>query len=74
VVLWLKIGRMRPTCQAGRSHIGLVEPVLCATLFPHVILSMTMPYFEHNKDMHEFWSIWCFPASNVPEIVDQQNS
>jgi hypothetical protein len=25
-----------------------------------VIFSMTMPYFWHNKDMHGFWSIWCF--------------
>jgi hypothetical protein len=110
-VPWLKIGRVRPTCQAGRPcilagwtsfllapplgigylehqlcwtrrqnrfwkcantwpagqgdvagwpHLGLVEPVLCATSFTHVILSVTMPYFGHNEDMHKFWSIWCF--------------
>jgi hypothetical protein len=45
---------------AGRPHLGSVEPVLCATSFPRVILSMTMPYFGHNEDMHGFWSIWCF--------------
>jgi hypothetical protein len=45
---------------AGRPHLGSVEPVLCATSFPHVILSVTMPYFRHNEDMHGFWSIWCF--------------
>jgi hypothetical protein len=22
--------------------------------------SLTMSYFRHNEDMHEFWSIWCF--------------
>jgi hypothetical protein len=45
---------------AGRLHLGSVEPVLCATSFPRVILSVTMPYFGHNEDMHGFWSIWCF--------------
>jgi hypothetical protein len=42
---------------AGRPHLGSVEPVVCAMPFPHVILSLTMPYFGHNEDMHEFWSI-----------------
>jgi hypothetical protein len=111
VVLWLKIGCGRPTCQvcrpcnlarrpsfflapplgigylkhrlcwtcrqnsfwkctntsppgqgdvAGRTHLGSVQPVLCATSFPRVIFSMTMPSFGHNEDMHGFWSIWCF--------------
>jgi hypothetical protein len=46
----------------GHSQPGSVEPVLYATSFPHVILSMTMPYFGHNEDMHGFWSIWCFSA------------
>jgi hypothetical protein len=109
--LWPKIGRIRPTCQAGQpcnlavqpsfllesplvigyhehhlfwtrrqngfwkctntwpvskgdvasqAHLGSVEPVLCSTSFPHVIFSVTMPYFRHNKDMHRFWSMWCF--------------
>jgi hypothetical protein len=42
---------------AGWPHLGLVELVLCAMSFPHVILSVTMPYFGHNEDMHGFWSI-----------------
>jgi hypothetical protein len=56
---------------AGRPHLVSVEPMLCATPFPHVILSVTMPYFGHNEDvtmpyfghnedMHGFWSIWYF--------------
>jgi hypothetical protein len=45
---------------ASQPHLGSVEPVLYATSFPHVILSMTMPYFGHNEDMNGFWSIWCF--------------
>jgi hypothetical protein len=44
----------------GRAHLGSVEPVLCATSFPYVIFSMTMPYFGHNEDMPGFCSIWCF--------------
>jgi hypothetical protein len=43
---------------AGQPHLGSVEPVLCAKSFHHVIFSMTMLYFEHNEDMHGFWSIW----------------
>jgi hypothetical protein len=45
---------------AGWPHLGSVEPMLYATSFPHVILSMTLPYFGHNEDMHGFWSILCF--------------
>jgi hypothetical protein len=45
---------------ADWPHLGSVEPMLCATSFPHVILSVTMPYFGHNEDMHGFWSIECF--------------
>jgi hypothetical protein len=45
---------------AGRLHFGSVGPGLCATLSPHVILSVTMTYFRHIEDMHEFWFIWCF--------------
>jgi hypothetical protein len=45
---------------AGRPHFGSVEPVLYAISFSRVILSVTMPYFGHNDDMHGFWSIWCF--------------
>jgi hypothetical protein len=37
---------------AGWPHLGSVEPVLCAMSFPRVILSVTMPYFGHNEDMH----------------------
>jgi hypothetical protein len=44
---------------AGQPHLGSVEHVLYATSFTHVILSVTMPYFGHNEDMHRFWSIWC---------------
>jgi hypothetical protein len=33
---------------AGRPHLGSVEPVLCATSFPRVIFSVTMPYFRYN--------------------------
>jgi hypothetical protein len=63
-------------CQhmAGWPHLGLVEPMLCATLFHGVILSVTMPYFGHNEDIHGFWSISCFLSSDVPKMVDQQNS
>jgi hypothetical protein len=45
---------------AGRSHLGSVEAVLCATSFPRVILSVTVPYFGHNEDMHGFLSIQIF--------------
>jgi hypothetical protein len=45
---------------ASRPHLGSVEPLLYATLFPRVVLSVTVPYFGHNEDMHGFWSIWCF--------------
>jgi hypothetical protein len=45
---------------ASWPHLGSVEPMLCAMSFPRVIFSVTMPYFGHNKDMHEFCSIWCF--------------
>jgi hypothetical protein len=45
---------------ANRPHLGLVEPVLCPTSFSRVILSVIMPYFGHNEDMHGFWSIWWF--------------
>jgi hypothetical protein len=45
---------------AGQLQLGPVEPVLCDTLFSHVILSVTMPYFGHNEVMLGFWFIWCF--------------
>jgi hypothetical protein len=78
VVLWPKIGRLGPTCQAGRAakfppsttfghwipwpaghvlaHLQKLSigPVLCAMSFPRVILFVTMPYFEHNEDIHGF--------------------
>jgi hypothetical protein len=38
----------------GRPHLSSVEPVLYATLFPLLILSVTMPYFGHNEDVHGF--------------------
>jgi hypothetical protein len=59
----LKWHQHLPTDQGGAAswpHFGLVGPELCATSSPHVILSVTMPYFEHIEDMHGFWSIWCF--------------
>jgi hypothetical protein len=58
---------------ASRPHLVLVEPVLCATSFSHVILSVTMPYFGHNEDMHDFGPYDAFPSSDVPKMVDQQN-
>jgi hypothetical protein len=45
------------TWPPGRPYLGLVEPVLCVMAFHHVILSVTIPYFGHNEDMHGFWSI-----------------
>jgi hypothetical protein len=45
---------------ASRPHFGSVGPELCVTSSPHVILSVTMPYFRHIKDMHRFCSIWYF--------------
>jgi hypothetical protein len=59
---------------AGRPHLGLVESMLCATSFPHVILSVTMPYFGHNEDMHGFLPYSAFQSSDVPGMVDQRNS
>jgi hypothetical protein len=44
----------------GRPHLGSVEPVLCATSFPHVILPITIPYFlmtansDDNPDLLNF--------------------
>jgi hypothetical protein len=61
------------TCLAGRTHLNSVEPVLRDTSFPCIILSMTMPYFRHNEDMHGFWSIWCFSVIWC-SWIDQQNS
>jgi hypothetical protein len=58
---------------AGWPHLGSVELVLCATSVPRVILFVTMPYFGHNEDMHDFCPYGAFPLSDVPEMVDQQN-
>jgi hypothetical protein len=58
----------------GRPHLGSVDPVLCATSSPRVILSVTMPYFGHNEDLHGFGPYAAFPSSDVHEMVDQQNS
>jgi hypothetical protein len=54
--------RFSKICQTlvGRPHFDSVGPGLCAMSSPHVILSVTMSYFRHNKDMHGFWSIWWF--------------
>jgi hypothetical protein len=108
VVLWPKIGHVRPTCQAGQPcnlagrpsfllappfsngylehrlcwthrqnnfwkcantwpasqgdvagwpHLGSVELMLCATPIPNSILSVTMPYFGYNEDIHGFRSL-----------------
>jgi hypothetical protein len=59
---------------AGRPHIGSVGLGLCATSSPHVIFSVTIPYFRHIEDMHGFDTYDAFPSSDVPEMVDQQNS
>jgi hypothetical protein len=45
---------------ASQPHLVSVESVLYVTSFPRVILSVTMPYFGHNENMHGFWSMWCF--------------
>jgi hypothetical protein len=37
---------------ADRPHFGSVWPEICTTSSPHVILSVTMPYFGHIEDMH----------------------
>jgi hypothetical protein len=52
-----------PAGQGGGAfwpHFGLVGPGLCATSFPHVIFSVTMPCLGHIEDVHRFWSIWWF--------------
>jgi hypothetical protein len=55
----LELGKLcRTRMDFGSATV--LEPVLYATSFPHVILSVTMPYFGHNEYMHGFWSIWCF--------------
>jgi hypothetical protein len=59
---------------AGRPHLGSVELVLCATSFPCVILSMTMPYLDIMKICMDFGPYSAFPSSDVPEMVDQQKS
>jgi hypothetical protein len=49
-----------PASQGGvadRLSFGSVRPGLCATSSPHVILSVTMPYFGRNEDMHGFWPV-----------------
>jgi hypothetical protein len=46
-------------CGSSWNHSGSVGPGLCATSSPHVIFSVTMPYFGHIEDMHWFGSIWC---------------
>jgi hypothetical protein len=59
---------------AGRPHLGSVEPVLYAASCPHVILSMTMLYFDIMKIGMDFGTYVAFPSSDVPEMVDKQNS
>jgi hypothetical protein len=58
----------------GHPHLCSVEPMLCVTSFSHVILFVTMPYFGHNEDMYGFGPYGAFPASDVLEMVDEQNS
>jgi hypothetical protein len=58
----------------GQPHLSKVEPVLCATSFPRVIFSVTMPYFQHNEDIMDFDPYGAFPSSDVPKMVDQQTS
>jgi hypothetical protein len=59
---------------AGRPHLGLVEPMLCATSFSRVIFSVTMLILDIMKICMGFGPYGAFPSSNVPEMVDQQNS
>jgi hypothetical protein len=67
---------------ADRPHLRSVEPMLCATSFPHVTLSVTMPYFRHNEDMNGLWSIWCFSvircswngrSTKLVELISNKN-
>jgi hypothetical protein len=58
----------------GRPLHGLVEPVLCATSFPRVILCVTMPFLDIMKICMDFGPYGAFPSSDVPKMVDQQNS
>jgi hypothetical protein len=121
-VLWPKIQRRRPTCQAGQPcnlagrssfllelplGIGYLEHrlcwtcrqngflemrqrscskgrsvfscsqgelVLCATSFPHVIFSVTMLILDIMKICMNFGRYGVFISSDVPKMVDQQNS
>jgi hypothetical protein len=50
----------RPRRWAVRPHLRSIGPGIYATSSPHVIFSVTMPYFEDIEDMHGFWSIRCF--------------
>jgi hypothetical protein len=59
---------------ADQPHFGSVGPGLCATSSPRVIFSVTMPYFGHIEDMHGFGPYDIFPSSDVPKMIDQQNS
>jgi hypothetical protein len=62
--IW-KVANTWPTSQRGGvgwPHFVSVGPGFYATSSPHVIFSMTIPYFGHTEGMHRFWSIWCFPV------------
>jgi hypothetical protein len=61
------------TWLVGQPCYGSIGLGLCATSSPHVILSMTMPYFDILKICMDFGPYDAFPSSNVPEMVDQQN-
>jgi hypothetical protein len=55
---------------ASRLRFGLVGPRLFATSSRRVIFSVTMPYFRHIEDMHDFGPYDAFLSSDVPEMVD----
>jgi hypothetical protein len=56
------------------APLWLGGPELYATSSPCVILLVNTPGFEHNEDMYGFGPYDAFLSSDVPEMVNQQNS
>jgi hypothetical protein len=65
---------MARTPSRPAKEVWPARPRLCATSFPRIILSVTMPCFGHIEDMHSFGPYDAFLSSDVAEMVDQQNS
>jgi hypothetical protein len=59
---------------ADRPHLGSVGPGLFAMSSPRVILSETPLVFDIMKICMDFGPYDAFLSSNIPEMVDQQNS